>query len=95
MELENELVAKMKKDQQLKGISISQGDITKSKGKPEYDIVIASDVIEHIEDDEKLYEIMDICRSGRTLIITVLLICICMVNAIKPGDIFEDMVKVT
>jgi len=56
IELEKELVAHMKKDPELKGVSISQGDITKitnlrgSESK-RYDVVLASDVIEHIKDD--------------------------------------------
>jgi SAM-dependent methyltransferase len=50
-ELEKELVANMKKDHELKGVFITQGDITQMTGNAENDLVIASDVIEHIKDD--------------------------------------------
>jgi len=41
----------MKKDPLLKNEAISKGDITKMTGMENYDLVIASDVIEHIEND--------------------------------------------
>ena len=72
IELEEELVAKMKKDPQLKGVSISQGDITKLTGKADYDVTIASDVIEHIKDYEKaIKNLWSFVAPGGLLIITV------------------------
>src|SRR3989344_7254615 len=72
IELEAELVAKMKKDPQLKGVAISQGDITKLTGKGQYDVAIASDVIEHIKDDKKALEnLWTFLKPGGLLVITV------------------------
>ena len=72
IELEAELVAKMKKDPQLKGVAISQGDITKLTGKEQYDVAIASDVIEHIKDDKKAFEnLWTFLKPSGLLVITV------------------------
>ena len=72
IELEAELVAKMKKDPQLKGVAISQGDITKLTGKGQYGVAIASDVIEHIKDDKKALEnLWTFLKPGGLLVITV------------------------
>lgn len=71
-ELEKELVANMKKDPALKGDRIEQGDITKLKGTEEYDVVIASDVIEHIKDDVKAIRgLWSFVKPGGMLLITV------------------------
>jgi len=71
-ELEKELVANMKKDPALKGDNIEQGDITKLKGKAEYDVVIASDVIEHIKDDVRAIQgLWSFVKPGGMLLITV------------------------
>lgn len=71
-ELEKELVANMKKDPALKGDMIEQGDITKLKGKEEYDVVIASDVIEHIKDDvQAIKGLWSFVKPGGMLLITV------------------------
>lgn len=71
-ELEAELVQNMKKDPELAGVRIEQGDITKLKGKEEYDIVIASDVIEHIEDDvQAIRGLWSFVAPGGVLLITV------------------------
>ncbi|QQS43458.1 class I SAM-dependent methyltransferase [Candidatus Roizmanbacteria bacterium] len=71
-ELEKELVANMKKDPVLKGDMIEQGDITKLKGKEEYDVVIASDVIEHIKDDVRAIQgLWSFVKPGGMLLITV------------------------
>jgi len=71
-ELEDELVANMKKDPDLKGVSISQTDITKTKGRPEYDVVIASDVIEHIKEHElAVKNLWSFVAPGGRLVITV------------------------
>jgi SAM-dependent methyltransferase len=71
-ELEKELVANMKKDSQLRDVDIDQGDITKLIGHEEYDIVIASDVIEHIKDDEKaLKNLWSFVKPSGQLVITV------------------------
>jgi len=50
-ELEKQNVQNMKRDPILTHENITQGDITKLTGKQEYDVVMASDVIEHIRDD--------------------------------------------
>ena len=50
IELEAELVVKMKKDPQLKGVPISQGDITKLTGQGQHGVAIESDVIRTIKD---------------------------------------------
>jgi len=72
IELEEDLVEKMKKDPQLKGVAISQGDITKLTGKEQYDVAIASDVIEHIKDDKKALEnLWSFLKPGGLLVITV------------------------
>lgn len=72
IEYEHHLVDKMKKDPQLKDISISQGDITKVTGREEFDVVIASDVIEHIKDHEKAVQhLWTYVAPGGILIITV------------------------
>mgnify|MGYP005840417137 CR=1 FL=1 len=71
-ELEKELVANMKKDPALKGDKIEQGDITKLKGKEEYDVVIASDVIEHIKADVRAIQgLWSFVKPGGMLLITV------------------------
>lgn len=72
IELDHSLVAKMKKDPDLKGLSIQQGDITKLKGKEEYDVVICNDVIEHIEDDRlAIKNLWTFVKPGGMLVITV------------------------
>lgn len=72
IELEHENVENMLRDPQLKGVAISQGDITQLTGDEEYDVVIASDVIEHIEDDELAIEhLWSFVSPGGILIITV------------------------
>ncbi len=72
MELSPDLCRLMKKDPKLRGISITPGDISKVKGKPIYNYVLASDVIEHIKDDTKaLKNLFSFVRPGGTLIITV------------------------
>ncbi len=72
IELETENVQHMKKDPQLAGVDVREGDITNMKGQESYDVVIASDVIEHIQDDEKAIEnLWTFVRPGGILIITV------------------------
>ena len=72
IELEQEHVDNMKKDPQLAGIDIRQGDITQLNGNEEYDVVIASDVIEHIQEDEKaIQHLWSFVAPGGLLIITV------------------------
>ena len=71
-ELEKDLVARMKKDPDLKNSPIEQGDITKLKGHEEFDVVIASDVIEHIKDDSKAIQgLWSFVAPGGILLITV------------------------
>lgn len=72
IELDSTLVAKMKKDSDLKGLSIEQGDITKLKGKEQFDVVINNDVIEHIEDDRKaIKNLWSYVKPGGMLVVTV------------------------
>lgn len=72
IELEKDQVHDMQKDSHLKGVTIRQGDITKLKGNASYDVVIASDVIEHIEDDRKaLANLYSFVKPGGYLVITV------------------------
>ncbi len=72
IELDSKLVTKMKKDPKLKGLRIEQGDITKLKGKKEYDVVVCNDVIEHIEDDRKaIKNLWSFVKPGGMLVITV------------------------
>lgn len=71
-ELEAELVQNMQKDTELEGVTVEQGDITKLIGKEEYDVVIASDVIEHIKDDVKAIKgLWSFVKPGGVLLITV------------------------
>ena len=51
MELSKKLCGEMKKNPLMQGINIVQGSITQSRGNAEFDYVLASDVIEHIEDE--------------------------------------------
>lgn len=75
IELEKELVQNMKKDPDLKGVKISQGDITKtahSRGGSRFDVVLASDVIEHIKDDKKAIKgLWSHVAPGGYMVITV------------------------
>jgi SAM-dependent methyltransferase len=72
MELEHDQVKRMKKDPQLANENIVQGDILNSKGKESYDVVIASDVIEHIEDDQNaVIHLWSFVKKGGQMIITV------------------------
>src|SRR3989338_7302464 len=69
-ELEMELVENIKKDPRLKEIDVRQGDITKMTGNETYDVVIASDVIEHISEDKKaLQNLWSFVKPGGRLFI--------------------------
>ncbi len=72
IELEKKLVDLMKHNPHLAEVPITQGDITKLKGKPEFDYVLASDVIEHIEDDDfAIHNLWSYVAPGGLLVITV------------------------
>ncbi len=72
VELEQELVENMRRDPALNGVDIRQGSITEMKGDASYDVVIASDVIEHIKDDiTALKNLWSFVRPGGQLVITV------------------------
>ncbi|MFA9289418.1 MAG: methyltransferase domain-containing protein [Weeksellaceae bacterium] len=72
IEYDPELVKRMHADPQLKKLDIKQGDITKLRGKEQYDIVVSNDVIEHIEDDRKaLQNLWSYVKPGGMLVITV------------------------
>ena len=72
IELEKDQVHQMKQDFKLKGVAIAQGDITRMKGKQNFDVVIASDVIEHIENDSNaLFNLYSFVKPNGYLVITV------------------------
>lgn len=72
IELEKDQVHQMQIDYKLKGVKVVQGDITKLTGKEEFDVVIASDVIEHIEDDASaLKNLYSFVKKDGHLVITV------------------------
>lgn len=72
MELSSTLCEAMKKNPKMKGISVFQGDVSKKTGNENYDVVLASDVIEHIKDDKKaLDNLFSFLRPGGYLVITV------------------------
>lgn len=72
VELEKDQVHQMQIDYKLQGVKVVQGDITKLKGEANFDVVIASDVIEHIENDESaLKNLYSFVRQGGYLVITV------------------------
>lgn len=72
MELSPDLCEAMKKNPQMKEIKVFQGDISQKRGEAEYDIVLASDVIEHVRDDKKaLYNLFSFLKPGGYLVITV------------------------
>ncbi len=72
IELEQQNVDNMKKDPMLKGVALTQGDITNIQGNAEYDYVICSDVIEHIEDDRKaIHNLFTFVKPGGLLVIAV------------------------
>lgn len=72
IELEKENVENMLKDPQLSGVDIQQGDIIQLSGNENYNVVIASDVIEHIEKDElAIKNLWSYVAPGGLLVITV------------------------
>ena len=72
VELEKDQVHQMQIDYKLQGVKVVQGDITKMKGNEEFDVVIASDVIEHIKDDlSALRNLFTFVKKGGHLVITV------------------------
>ncbi len=72
MELSPALCEAMKKNPTMKGINVFQGDISQKTGQEEYDVVLASDVIEHIKDDRKaLKNLFSFLKPGGYLIISV------------------------
>lgn len=72
IELEEQQVHQMRGDLKLKGVKLEQGDITKLKGREDYDVVIASDVIEHIEDDgHALTNLWSFVKPNGYLVLTV------------------------
>lgn len=72
MELSPALCAAMKKNPRMRGINVFQGDISQTTGHEEYDVVLASDVIEHIRDDvHALRNLYSFVRPGGFLVISV------------------------
>lgn len=72
IELEKDQVHEMRKDFKLKDVSIRQGDITNLHGDENFDVVIASDVIEHIENDVKALEnLFSFVKKDGYLVLTV------------------------
>ncbi|MDP4010642.1 MAG: class I SAM-dependent methyltransferase, partial [Candidatus Roizmanbacteria bacterium] len=71
-ELEQKNVDNMKKDPVLKSVSIVQADITNLRGSENFDVVMASDVIEHIKDDVlAIKNLWSFVKSGGMMLITV------------------------
>jgi SAM-dependent methyltransferase len=72
MELSPALCEAMTKNPRMRGIDIFQGDISQKKGNEQYDIVLASDVIEHISNDQlALKNLFSFLRPGGVLVVTV------------------------
>ena len=72
MELSSALCEEMTKNPRMKGINIFQGDISQKTGNEEYDVVMASDVIEHIKDDRQaLKNLFSFLKPGGVLVVTV------------------------
>lgn len=72
MELSADLCEAMKQNPAMKGIHILQGDISKKRGPQEYDVVLASDVIEHIKNDERaLSNLFSFVAPGGILILSI------------------------
>ncbi len=72
MELSRELCDLMKKNPVMKGIEIIRGDISKTSGKGDFNVVLASDVIEHIKNDEAaLKNLFSFVKPGGILVISV------------------------
>lgn len=72
MELSPTLCEAMKKNPKMKGINVFQGDVSKKTGNEDYDVVLASDVIEHIKDDKgALDNLFSFLKPGGYLVITV------------------------
>jgi len=71
-ELEQKNIDNMKKDPVLKSVSIAQADITNLRGSENFDMVMASDVIEHIKDDVlAIKNLWSFVKPGGLMIITV------------------------
>ena len=71
-ELEKKNVHNMKRDPELTHENITQADITKLTGKQEYDVVMASDVIEHIKNDIlAIRNLWSFVKPGGMMLITV------------------------
>lgn len=72
VELSQELVEKMKRDPQLKDVSIRSADITQLTGNEEYEVVICNDVIEHIEDDKlALRNLFSFVKKNGLLVVSI------------------------
>lgn len=72
MELSPVLCKAMKKNPKMVGIKIIQGNISKRQGLEVFDTVLASDVIEHVEDDEvALSNLYSFLKPGGILVISV------------------------
>lgn len=72
MEILKELFIQMKKNKYLANIKIINGDITKKSGQNQFDVVLATDLIEHIEDDSlALKNLFSYIKPSGYLVITV------------------------
>src|SRR3990167_2810102 len=72
MERSKKLCKEMEDNPLLKGITIRAGDILKSSGNGEYDYVLASDVIEHVQNDTlALHNLFSFVKKGGLLIVSV------------------------
>ena len=72
MELSKAQTELMSRSPLMAGIKVIQGVISKVQGVEDYDYVLASDVIEHIKDDEKaLKNLFSFVKPGGLLILSV------------------------
>ncbi len=72
MELSKAQTELMSKSPLMEGIKVIQGDISKAKGNEEYDYVVASDVIEHIKNDEQaLKNLFSFLKPEGLLIVSI------------------------
>lgn len=72
MERSKKLCKEMEQNPLMKGISIREGDILKFSGNEEYDYVLASDVIEHIQNDKlAIRNLFSFVKKGGLLIVSV------------------------
>lgn len=71
-EYDKELVALLNSKDDTRWLNIKEGDITKLSGNAQYDVVVCTDVIEHIKDDQKAVKnLYSFVKPGGILVIGV------------------------